>query len=338
MKTTKAYTLTAGIAGTLFALTACSMGTAPSDPSVENATAGAEQAALEAEEITIGLSTQDAENQYWIELADEFRKVAEAQGVEVNFAAEYNAAKQSEIVRNFLQQGVDAIVVSPVDPTVMEPVFEEAKKAGVYVVNGHFPTDPQYYDLYLDTGAYESGQLAGTWAANYINDELGGSAQVGVLTLPENPTLKARMQGMMDALKANAPGAEIVAEQRAQSREDAVRVTENILTANPNTNVWLGWSDSVILGSVAALEGRQENLDEHVLVGVDATCDALKAVQEGKMSATVDNPPRPFARIAFDAVFEVLTQETSPYDNMVHIVTRLDMVDESNVDQFISRC
>lgn len=289
-------------------------------------------------QITIGLSTQDAENQYWLELADEFKKVAAKKGVKVIFAAKYDPTAQAQIVENFIEQGVDAIAVSPVDPAAIQPQFEKAKEQRILVINNHFPTDQSAYDVFVDTGPYESGEIAGTFAADYINDKLAGKAEVAVFTLPENETLTTRVQGIVDAVKKKAPGAKIVAQQRVQSQEDAVKTTENILTAHPNVKVWLGWSDFVMLGAVAGLEGLGKDPKEHVIVGIDATCDAVKAMKAGTMKASVDNPPRPFAQLDFDIIYDLLTNPNSPWNFVKHAITKLQLVDETNLSDFEARC
>lgn len=290
-----------------------------------------------AKKLKIGLSTQDAENQYWIELADEFKKAAAEKGVEVTFAAKYDVNEQARIVENFIQQGVDAIVVSPVDPVAIQPVFAEAKKKGILVINNHFPTDPDYYDVFLDTGPYESGWIAGSWAAQYINNKLGGTAEVAVLTLPENKTLTIRVQGIMDAVTQKAPKAKIVSQQRAHSQEEAVNTTQNILTANPNVKVFLGWSDFVMLGTVAGIEGLGKNPADYVIVGIDATSDAISAMMTSKMKATVDNPPRPFARLAFTVTYDMLTNPNSGWQFVTHAITKLQPVDETNMQVFVDK-
>lgn len=326
----------AALLGVATGIVGCKQQPQATSPSAQPASPSGDAPAA-ARKLKIGLSTQDAENQYWIELADEFKKAAGEKGVEVVFAAKYDPAAQARIVEDFIQQGVNAIVVSPVDPVAMQPVFDEARRKGILVVNNHFPTDPEFHDIFIDTGPYESGWIAGSWAAKYINEKLGGKAEVAVLTLPENKTLTTRVQGITDAVKQKAPGARIVAEQRAHSQEQAVKTTENILTAHPNVKVLLGWSDFVMLGAVAAIEGLGKNPADYVIVGIDATPDAVSAMMKSKMKASVDNPPRPFARLAFTVAYDMLTDPDSSWHFVKHAITKLRAVDETNLQEFVTR-
>jgi len=171
-------------------------------------------------EVIVGVSTQDLQNQYWLQLIESFKRAAAPTGarVLVGSAISMDPGAQAQDVSNFLAQGAQAIAVSPVNPAALQPVFDEARARGVYVVNNHFPVAFGHYDIFLDTGPYQSGQLAGTYAARRINDSFGGKGQIALLTLPENETLTVRVQGIIDSVKQSAPASEIVVEQRATDR------------------------------------------------------------------------------------------------------------------------
>ncbi len=94
--------------------------------------------------------------------------------------------QQAQLVTNLITQGVQCMAVTPADPTAMQAVFDQARAKGIYVVNGHFPVEFGHYDVFLDTGPYESGYIEGTEAAKLINERFGGKAEVALLTLPEN--------------------------------------------------------------------------------------------------------------------------------------------------------
>lgn len=347
MRRTRVWTITGVLGLLLTAAVVASCSTAPPAPAPSNAGAPGQSVAGQApqapaaqgtqKKLTFAMSTQDAENQYWIEQADEFKKAGAEKGVTVLWAAKYDPREQANIVQNFIQQGANAIAVSPVDPAAITPVFDQAKKQGILVINDHFPTDPAYYDVFVDTGPYESGWIAGSFAANYINTKLGGNAEVGVITLPENKTLSTRVQGITDAITQKAKGAKLIAQQRAQSQDEAVKTTQNMLTANPNIKVFVGWSDFVMLGSVAALEGLGKNPADFCIVGIDATPDAISAMMKGKMKATVDNPPRPFARLVFDIAYSRLTDPNSTWNFVTHVITKLTLVDETNMQEWVKK-
>jgi ribose transport system substrate-binding protein len=290
-------------------------------------------------QVIIGVSTQDLQNQYWLQLIEAFKRAAEPIGAKilVGSAMSMDPAAQAQDVSNFLTQGAQAFAVSPVNPAALQPIFDRARQQGVYVVNNHFPVAFGHYDIFLDTGPYESGQLAGTHAAKLINQKFGGQGRIALLTLPENETLTIRVHGIIDSVKQNSAQSQIISQQRATDQSNAESVVGNILTAHPDINTILGWSDTVVLGGVAAISNIQKNPSDFVIVGIDATRDALDAVQSGKMSATVNNPPDKFGKLAFDVCYGLVTDPKSDWHFVQHAITQLQLVTPKNVQEFIGK-
>lgn len=290
-------------------------------------------------QVIIGVSTQDLQNQYWLQLIEAFRRAAEPTKAKilVGSAMSMDPAAQAQDVSNFLTEGAQAIAVSPVNPAALQPIFDRAREQGIYVVNNHFPVAFGHYDIFLDTGPYESGQLAGTHAAMLINQKFGGQGRVALLTLPENETLTIRVNGIIDSVKQNSPHSQLISQQRATDQSNAESVVANILTAHPDINTILGWSDTVVLGGVAAITNIQKNPDGFVIVGIDATRDALDAVRSGKMSATVNNPPDKFGKLAFNVCYGLITDPKSDWHFVQHAITQLQLVTPKNVQEFIAK-
>jgi ABC-type sugar transport system substrate-binding protein len=154
------------------------------------------------------------------------------------------------------------------------------------------------------------------------------------LTLPENETLTVRVKGIVDSVKAGAPNAVIAAEQRATDQANAETVVANMLTAHPEINTVLGWSDTVVLGGVAALTNLQKKPSDYVIIGIDATKEALAALSSGNMSATVNNPPDKFGELAFNVSYGLITDPNSSWHFVQHAITKLQLVTSQNVSEF----
>jgi len=322
----RAFMGAAGVAAATFA-----------GPPLALAQNGKAKAPVAPHDVIIGVSTQDLQNQYWLQLIEAFKRAAAPTGAKilVGSAMSMDPAAQAQDVANFLAQGAQAIAVSPVNPAALQPVFDQARKQGVYVINNHFPVAFGHYDIFLDTGPYESGQLAGVYAASLIRDRFGGKGRIGLLTLPENETLKVRVQGIIDAVKKDAPDSTVVIEQRATDQSNAETVVANMLTAHPDINTVLGWSDTVVLGGVAAISNAQKKPSDFVIIGIDATKEALAAVKADNMSATVNNPPDKFGQLAFNVAFGLITDPNSSWHFIQHAITQLQLVNKGNVAEFM---
>ncbi|MEG2256593.1 MAG: substrate-binding domain-containing protein, partial [Cetobacterium sp.] len=83
---------------------------------------------------------------------------------------------------------------------------------------------------------------------------------------------------------------DVVAKQAADfDRTKGLNVMENILQAQPEINAVFAHNDEMALGALRAIEASGR--DGIIIVGFDATDDAVKAVKEGKLAATVAQKP-----------------------------------------------
>ncbi|MCK9906769.1 substrate-binding domain-containing protein, partial [Frankia sp. Cpl3] len=90
---------------------------------------------------------------------------------------------------------------------------------------------------------------------------------------------------------AKHPDIKIVAQQAADfERGKALSVMENILQANPEIDAVYAANDEMALGALAAIEAAGR-LDKITLIGCDAVDPALDAIRQGKMEATIAEPP-----------------------------------------------
>ena len=99
-------------------------------------------------------------------------------------------------------------------------------------------------------------------------------------------THEDRLAGFREAI-ASSPGISLVAVQPANSERGlGMSVMENFLTTHPDLAAVFATNDQMALGAVEAVAAR--NLTGKVaVVGVDATSEAIRAVQAGKMAADV---------------------------------------------------
>ena len=95
--------------------------------------------AAQAEDYTIGLSNGWVGSEWRTQMIDEAEQAAAAwkdQGVDVKVvvqSANVDVPGQIAHVRNFINQGVDAIIINPNSPTAFDPVFAQAKDAAELV-------------------------------------------------------------------------------------------------------------------------------------------------------------------------------------------------------------
>ena len=150
----------------------------------------------------------------------------------------------------------------------------------------------------LDRGA-SGGEIATLIASNNVEGgrlageeliRLVGSGPVAQLEgIPGASPTRDRGQGFEEAIRR-------AGRRRARGQPDGelrpgggADVTENILQSNPEIKGIFAQNDEMALGAVRALGGRAGT--DVKIVGFDGVEDALKAIQDGKMNATVAQQP-----------------------------------------------
>ncbi|MDR1901555.1 MAG: sugar ABC transporter substrate-binding protein, partial [Treponema sp.] len=127
---------------------------------------------------------------------------------------------------------------------------------------------------------YEYGVANGTNAAKWINEKLGGKAEVLLITLDHVETVKLRGDGMEDTIKKLCPNAVIVARQYAENMETAMNITETVLQAHPNLNAIACVNDQHAIGALEAVKNMGIKNDNFYIGGADYTDEGVQKMKE----------------------------------------------------------
>jgi ribose transport system substrate-binding protein len=95
-------------------------------------------------------------------------------------------------------------------------------------------------------------------------------------------------------------------------------VFQNMLQAHADIDAVFACSDLMALGAIEAIAaaGRSGRIR---VIGFDALDDARKAIEAGRMDASVAQSPRDMGRIAVESAAKVLRGESIPDDQKVPI-------------------
>jgi len=200
--------------------------------------------------------------------------------------------QQVQVVEGFLSQGVQGIVLAPLDDRALVRPVEEARRAGVptVIIDSDLQTDSTV--SFVATDNYKGGQMA----ADRLGSLLGGKGGVLLLRYAEgSASTAARERGFLEQLKAKYPGIRIVsADQYAgPTRETAKRASENLLNrfGNGLQGIFTP-NESSTSGMLLALQDIGLAGKVH-LVGFDATGILLDAIRAGQLDGiVVQNPMR----------------------------------------------
>ncbi len=237
---------------------------------------------------------------------------AEKRGYEYKFAdAQNDTAKQVSDVEDLLAQGIELLVLTPIEHEAAAPCLEAAKEAGVPVIltgrtaKGEVGVD---YVTYIASDFYWEGQEAGKWLA----EQSGGKARIVEITGTVGSSAAIeRAKGFYDAI-AEYPEMEVVVSQTGNFlRADAQKVMENAIQSlgNDGFDAVYTHCDDMTIGAILAMKqaGMTPGKDIYT-VSIDGIKEAVQMVVDGDMSCVVTCTPV-FGPILFDTIEKYLAGE-----------------------------
>jgi ribose transport system substrate-binding protein len=242
--------------------------------------------------------------------------------------AETDVNGQVNLLQNFIQQGVDGLVYAATDAKVLYQVTESAKQQNVTVVNIDSGTDPQPDDVPVFA---TDNVAAAEQVPDLISEELGEEGgKVAFIPFQQGTlTNEQREEGFKRGLEQH-PELELVAEQSSQSDYNvALRVTEDILTANPDLNAIFAANEPGVLGAAEAVR-QAGKAGDVVIVGWDASPEEIQGVRDGVISALVVQNPFKMGYDGTNAAVKIIREGTTveSQDTGATIVTQDNLEDE----------
>lgn len=295
-------------------LAACSSGgsgsqTPPSSepPAQTGGETGGEQTPSGEETITLGLAVSTLNNPFFVDLRDGAQAAADAAGVKlVVMDAQDDPAKQISQVEDLITQKVDVLLINPTDSDAIVTAVEAANAANIPVITVDRGANGGEVLAHVASDNVAGGRMAG----ELIVELIGGQGQIAELEgIPGASAARDRGEGFHQAVDG-VEGIEVVASQPADfDRAKGLTVMENILQAHPDIVAVFAHNDEMALGALEAIEAAGKS-DQILVVGFDATADAVKAVEEGRMAATVAQKPQEMGRLGVETALKHLNGES----------------------------
>lgn len=279
-------------------------------------------------------------NPYWQAVVDGISETAKANNTSVAIHQLQNdsaAEEQLNVCEAVLAQKPKVLAISSVTPAVGVQCMRKASALGVIVADmdaNVLPDDAAKagFDLAFSVGS--NNFLIGEEAAKFVAESQSGEGlQVLVLegaagSIPG----KHRADGFRTKLSQLLPKAQIVASISADwDRLKAMTITADLLQRSPQMNLIYAANDLMALGAAEAVRaaGRADSIK---IVGVDGTADARKAVQEGRLAATVAQLPYLIGKRAVEKAMAVRAgQQTEKHEiTPTPVLTAAVLKDTSN--------
>ncbi|SMQ75481.1 ABC transporter substrate-binding protein [Agreia sp. VKM Ac-1783] len=243
-------------------------------------------------------------------------------GFDLKYAPATNGDQNSQITAftSFIDEGVDAILLSATEATGWESILERAKEAEIPVVLLDRGIEPNDTELYTSHIAPDNVGISAS-AAEWANEQFPDGANYVVLEGPPGlSVVNDRNKGWDETIDANMTKLE--SQSANWSTEEAKSVFETILKAN-NNNVQLVFAqnDEMGLGAALAVEeaGLKPGTDVKIIT-IDGTKAALEALAAGRLSFVAEYNPL-FGDTAIDVVNKALAGDKVESDIVVPSVT-----------------
>ncbi|MDD6212280.1 MAG: substrate-binding domain-containing protein [Clostridiales bacterium] len=251
----------------------------------------------------MSVSTQN--NPFFVTLVEGAKEQAQTLGVQLTVAdAGDDAAKQTSDIEDLVASGISVLIVNPVDSDAVTGAVEAAKAKGVKVI----AVDRAVNGTEIDCQIASDNVLGAELATQYIVDTLGDGAIVAELQGVTGASAAIdRSEGFHNVADTQL---KVVASQTANfDRTEGMSVMENMLQANSDIQAVFAANDEMALGAMEAITGAGKNI---MVVGFDATDDALASIQAGKMAATIAQQPALIGSTSVEYAAKLIGGESIP--------------------------
>jgi ribose transport system substrate-binding protein len=233
--------------------------------------------------------------------------------------------QQIALVDEALAQRPNAFVFNPVHRTALDGAIRKVKAAGVPIVNFiNRMSDPGDYVSFVGADDYDIGVRV----SERLFRELGGKGHVAILEGPAGaPTGEARVRGFLDNAVRH-PGISIVGKRNgAFLEEEGRQAMEELLGIWLRIDGVLAANHCMAAGAITALERSGQKA---LVIGVNATPEAIDAIKAGTLLATADFNAATIASVAAETAVKFLRGESVPHE----IMLPAEIVDASNCEAF----
>jgi ribose transport system substrate-binding protein len=254
---------------------------------------------------SIGLSVSTLNNPFFVSLAEGAESAAQANGVDIAVVdAGDDVTKQVSDIEDLVSKGISVLIVNPCDSDAVTGAVEAAKAKGVKVIS----VDRAVNGVEIDCQIASDNVLGAELATQYIVDQLGEGVKVAELEgVPGASAAIDRSAGFHNIADEKL---DVVAKQTANfDRAEGMSVMENMLQANGDIQAVFAANDEMALGAVEAISGAGKNV---LVMGFDATDDAIAAIKDGRMAGTIAQQPELIGQTAVENAFKLISGKAIP--------------------------
>jgi rhamnose transport system substrate-binding protein len=196
-----------------------------------------------------------------------------------------DAAAQADIVRSFIQQGVDALIVAPNDPDSMAPLLQEAADAGIAVATSDTDAPSSVREVFVNQASVDG---IGQGLTDALLEAMGGSGKYAIVSCGETAAnLNAWIEVQKSYTAEKYPDAEIVDIVYAgEDQAAATSMATDLMNAHPDLTGLVGECTSSAPGVAQAVSDAGKT-GTVFTVGLGTPQSMKPYLEDGSSSASI---------------------------------------------------
>ena len=250
----------------------------------------------------IGLIVSTLNNPFFVDLKSGIESKAKKLGYDVVVLDSQNdPAKEVSNMEDISVRNVDVVLLNPVDSDSAIASVMVANNLDLPVITVDRASNGGKVVSHVASDNVEGGKMA----AKYLVEKLSNKGNIVELEgIAGSSATRDRGAGFDNEVKNS--NLNIITKQSADfDRTKGLSVMENIIQSKGNIDAVFAQNDEMALGALKALQDA--NMDDVLVVGFDATDDAVSSVQKGDMAATIAQQPKLIGETAVDLAHRFLS-------------------------------
>ena len=273
---------------------------------------------------TIGVSLASDTFVFYTQLRKGMEDRAKELGWNLRFvSANEDVAAQVNGVLDLVSQKVDGILISPIDARATRSAYAAAKNAGIPIISVARHANSPDQTAFVAMDEVQIGRDIAGWIVNALDRK----GEVALIAGPSGAATFRNISSGLQEVFATAPDIKIVFNKETfMSREEGVRVGQDIMVAYPEVKAIYVSNDETALGVIqsVAATGKAGRV---LITGMNGIPPAMAALRKGDLALTVELSPQRWGRLGIDTMDKWLKGDHS-FDrvNVPHV-----LVDSKNV-------
>lgn len=306
------------------------VGSPEDNPVQEEEEEGEEDGQADEEGYTFGFSAIDMENPYFITLENSIRESLTENGDRlITMDPGTDEDVQASQIQQMIDEGIDAIFLSPVNWESITPSLETLREAGVKIINVDTQVkEMDYVDAYVGSDNLEAGRICG----QALLERCPEGGKLLILECPTQNSINDRITGFEEAISDADPGFEVVARENTDGKfEKSLEVAQAALEAYPDVTAIMCGNDQIAVGAQTAV--NLLGMDNVIIYGVDGSPDIKKELlkSDTQIAGTAAQSPINMGKEAVSVALAVLDGGEYEKENYVEII---DMITKDNVEMY----